>query len=158
MSTTIAPPAHHRDVYRALERALTAEDARSFSLQDIAPLDTWAALLRGETSQYLVGGALSGALDALRTIDAIPMDAEGCSIVPPGGAITQTDMTMARQWLSDGLRGQGDLLGEQTVVTNTLAARGWLNHSVRITSLILAIYCVASESADRARAALRRAS
>jgi hypothetical protein len=144
-------PKHYFSVYKAMERSVSSRQAVSFSLHDIAPIETWTAHLRGETSHFLVGGALSGALAALRAVAALPLDVACCPDAPPGGAVNASDMQLARSWLSDGLRREANLPAEQTTVTDVLAARGWLNHSIRLTSLILAVYSVASFAVRVAR-------
>lgn len=158
MTTTDTHSMHPRDISSAVYTAVIARGTGSFSLQDVAPAETWGTLLRGETSQLLVGGALNGALGALRDLEAVALDVEACSTVPPGGAVTVSDMERARHWLTDGLSGPANPRAEQTRVTDTLAARAWLNHPVRLTSLIVAVYAVASQAGDRARTVRSRAS
>lgn len=152
LNNTDSQSAFPLDIYSELRRGVIERATSSFSLQDIASVETWATHVQGDTGHLLVGGALSGALDALRDLGVLPIDVEACSVTPRGGAVTPGDMALARLWLADGLRGPIDPEKEQRGVTNMLAARGWLNHSVRITSLILALYLVASRVANSAHA------
>lgn len=153
--TPAAVPAHYRRVKEEVNRAVLDRESVPFSLQDIAPFDTWATLIRSESSHYLVAGAFSGALDALRTLVALPLDVERCPVTPLGGATTTRDMALARSWLVEGLKSAKNPHGEMTKVAYALAARGWLNDATRITSLILAIYSIARCAGTHTRAQAR---
>lgn len=160
MTNPHTPPDTHRsinhDIRRGMKNAILGGMEASFSLLDIAPTRAWLTALRGDANQFLVGSALDGALSALRVLGTLPIDAEGCSITPPNGAVTTAEMSLARTWIATALRTQPAPTILQSAVTTTLAARGWLNNSIRITSLILAIYAVASRAGEKSRAAVVR--
>ncbi|QNA93585.1 MULTISPECIES: hypothetical protein [unclassified Microbacterium] len=78
-------------------------------------------LLIGNGLGYiLVGGALSGALEALRARNATAADVLGCPIVDIGGAVTADDMRQAVAWLAEGVASPKNHENEQQNVTDVL--------------------------------------
>ncbi|MCS3442196.1 hypothetical protein [Microbacterium phyllosphaerae] len=101
----------------------------------------WAALVDAGGGDLVVGGALNGALDALRLRAAGAPDALSCPLVHP--SVDDQVMEVAVGWVASGLVLAPDPIVLQSMVSQSMMMHGWKRDRARIESLIVAIAVVA---------------
>lgn len=142
---------HRDDARRMLGIAITLGRGTTFSIYDVMDEDQWVTMIGSGDAAYVVGGALTGALEGLRRNGATAGDVLSCPTMSPGGVVSEEDMAIAAGWLADGLLQAQDIAAEQSWVTATLHDRGWVMDPARVTSLVLSIAVTAGHAVDHDR-------
>lgn len=142
---------HRDDAFRLLSLSVTLGRGTTFCIFDLMTESEWAHTIANGDGALVIGGALSGALEGLRRCGVTPADVLSCPVNPPGGVVTETDMSVAAGWLATGLLQESDPLVEQHLVTAELQRAGWTHDPARVTSLVLAIAITAGHAEDNDR-------
>ena len=142
----------HRDHARqVLALTVTLGRGTTFSIYDIMTEAEWAEVIGAGDAEYVVAGALTGALEGLRRHGVTAADVLSCPVVSPGGLVTGQDMAIAGGWIADGVLQEQDLLAQQASVTGTLREHRWTTDPARVTSLVLAVAVTAGHAVDHDR-------
>jgi hypothetical protein len=139
------------DARRLLSLSVAMGRGTSFCIYDVMDEAHWYHTVVTGDGPLVIGGALSGALEALRRCGVTPADVLSCPVVSPGGVVTEEDMTIAAGWLATGLLQEADSMLEQVLITTTLQNAGWTRDPARVTSLVLAIAVTAGHAEDNGR-------
>lgn len=121
---------------------LVHESGSALRLGDLAPQSAWVRSVHSDQGHLLVAAALSGALAALRAEQITARDVK--EWLSSRAAVTER-LEVISGWLLDALSLRQRRQSELMMVTDTLAARGWIADPLTITSLIVSVFVVASD-------------
>ena len=128
---------------------LVADASSSMRLHDVAPPSAWRRSIGADHGHLLVAAALAGAVSALRQLSIETADLERRWELRRMGAVTIDDLATATRWLVEALPRRARRDNEIGMVTDTMAAKGWLTDPARVTSLIISIFLVAQHAGRR---------
>lgn len=123
--------------------------AGSYGLTDLFDEESWMLLLAEGSGVHILNGTISGAAGAL-VARGVDMPRLGLPGPETSAIVANEDLVLAREWLVSATAPRGSTERFQDAGI-TVAARGWMHDSLRITSLILAVLSVAVCAAREAR-------
>lgn len=129
-------------------RIVRSAPGGTYGLLDFFDNDTWISLLAEGHGVDVLNGTILGAAGAVAARGLTPLDLDFPFETSPM-AISQDDLLIARRWLAAALDSpSGAALPREPAIM--LAARGWSGNSLRITSLVLAVLCLAVHAVSQA--------
>ncbi|MBT2484483.1 MULTISPECIES: hypothetical protein [unclassified Microbacterium] len=131
-------------------RIVRSAPGGTYGLLDFFDKDTWISLLGEGHGVDVLNGTILGAAGAVAARGLTEFDLD-FPLEASLTAISQDDLRIARRWLATALATSSGTTAHSREPAILLAARGWTGNSLRITSLVLAVVCLAVHSVSVAK-------